>query len=106
MQPDAVGRIGEQQTRFGGRGTGEDVDLLEREPFFDTSGRGIAARAIESLTVEIACDYRNVCRFAHAIACALANPLPRRPVEPGELLKPERTREPRRAVGGKRRCLD
>ena len=45
-------------------------------------------------------------RRAHAVACALADALPRRTVVPGQLLKAERALEPRREIGSPERRLD
>ena len=51
-------------------------------------------------------QHRRRRRRQHAVAGALADPLPRRPVVPGELLEPERTAEAGSAVRRPQRGLD
>jgi hypothetical protein len=107
VETHAVRRIGDEQPRRRRRRPLEHVGGFKGDPSIEACRAGVAAALLERARSAIAReDDGHVGRGAHAVARALADALPCRPIEPRELLKAERARESRRAICGERCGLD
>ena len=91
VQPHAVGRVGDQDAGGRGRRPRQHVGRVDVDPAGDAGRRGVARGTAPTArgSTSLAKIERPSRRGAHAVARALADALPRRAVEPRELLEAE-----------------